>query len=988
MTDETNFSLLKLGYDCIPNDVLLRKQDESAYSLKQVAQYLSDRSTAEANLATKLIACIRSTKTHNPVSSFFSAVTTGSTSGPPKCDFREYGTLEHALRGSQHYTEDVAALAQLHADELNSICKDLTDYMAKDDAVMKRAKTKIKQVKKTFKNNNDTHNYNINNYLEKQRLWVTAKEAMERLSAQISEQQEKQEDCLRSSSGVINDNEKLNGSDLLGVKMATDNTNKQGSRAMLRRARTQSSPAELQVQLDRLEKLKTRVSRASSNLSSATSLVKNSALERSQAMDNCMHRYQEFATELENREANRCHLLKRALKTMVQSERAMLEKRIRLLTTLEENFISDINSETDVRKFANLEWINATLTQREGWEMRDVHLKERNYRRKSAESNWQRKDSRADTTTAASSSRSSSGTLSTPIVSSLSREPATTEVINGTLHEVDHHHKNSTTIDNGFRISENDKVVLDKFIEECFEAEIDTDGEEMELKRRMSGSMHTDSPLKKNHDFMIGSTKPSIASRIPIRSNEGKYLNELEVSDHLQRVVNLMTKQNRRSYFIRALNQQRSKSQLIRSRRSFIRLAYSMYTFLDCARNDNDVGNMKKLMIMSETFYRLKEEEEEDSNDTVAVVPATVVVRKEEKKGEQDIIGSVTPLATTKENEPATSPNNALSSSKRPISTPSNNASNSSPQSRTATKMIRKENRKEYLQALIMHHQVWHDLSFWEEAFYMSVREEVLKVVRQRSEMNISDSTFFLHHHSDTLLDASSSSSNSERSPSFNSTGYRSPQKKKEITSSGRAEHQHEHQYDEGADGRETVRRNESTSGRRDTEEWTKVRSPSVSTLVRRTADLDNMLSGTSLTKGSASLVSSSLSSSSPASLQDSVTSNASSTAESVTSASDGGFSSGSRSSSSLVSESCLAEARLSFHNYPEYTNEELKILHEDASMLNAFYFGNLGSFANAMKSFRIKEEITRQFVRRIGQVNGLSSDQIKMVLTNLSLKK
>ena len=54
-----------------------------------------------------------------------------------------------------------------------------------------------------------------------------------------------------------------------------------------------------------------------------------------------------------------------------------------------------------------------------------------------------------------------------------------------------------------------------------------------------------------------------------------------------------------------------------------------------------------------------------------------------------------------------------------------------------------RENRREYLQESIKHHRIWQNLHFWEEAFFLSVREEVVKHLKQVQEGSVSKETNF-----------------------------------------------------------------------------------------------------------------------------------------------------------------------------------------------------------------------------------------------------
>ena len=139
--------------------------------------------------------------------------------------------------------------------------------------------------------------------------------------------------------------------------------------------------------------------------------------------------------------------------------------------------------------------------------------------------------------------------------------------------------------------------------------------------------------------------------------------------------------ESNRTMFVKLLNLQRSKVQDVGI--GYNALSTLMCNYLDCCAKQSDVRSAKMIMIMSETFYRNR----------------TVIVGK------------------TKTADPHTK------------------AATKAAMARAALQLEGRTDTREYLQTHIRQHEIWHNPHFWEEAFFMSCREEVRKHMERASEL-------------------------------------------------------------------------------------------------------------------------------------------------------------------------------------------------------------------------------------------------------------
>ena len=169
---------------------------------------------------------------------------------------------------------------------------------------------------------------------------------------------------------------------------------------------------------------------------------------------------------------------------------------------------------------------------------------------------------------------------------------------------------------------------------------------------------------------------------------------EQNITKELMDEINiLLEKERNRKLVIRLMNLQRSKRQDVGP--GFSIVVDVMNIFLDKCVQQNDVKGGKMMMIMSETFFRFK-----DNNNE----------------------------------------NGARSTNDQ------RNSSSSSSSSAT------RENRREYLQESIKNHRIWQNPHFWEEAFFLSVREEVVKHLKQVHEGSVNKESNFSEFYKNILF--------------------------------------------------------------------------------------------------------------------------------------------------------------------------------------------------------------------------------------------
>jgi tetratricopeptide (TPR) repeat protein len=137
--------------------------------------------------------------------------------------------------------------------------------------------------------------------------------------------------------------------------------------------------------------------------------------------------------------------------------------------------------------------------------------------------------------------------------------------------------------------------------------------------------------------------------------------------------------ESNRTMFVKLLNLQRSKVQDVGI--GYHVLSALMCNYLNCCAKQSDVKSAKMIMIMSETFYRNR----------------TVITGGCDKNNKVD--------------------------------------EEAAANKRAALKLDGRTDTREYLQTHIRQHEIWHNPHFWEEAFFMSCREEVRKHMKRASEL-------------------------------------------------------------------------------------------------------------------------------------------------------------------------------------------------------------------------------------------------------------
>ena len=140
--------------------------------------------------------------------------------------------------------------------------------------------------------------------------------------------------------------------------------------------------------------------------------------------------------------------------------------------------------------------------------------------------------------------------------------------------------------------------------------------------------------------------------------------------------------ESNRAMFVKLLNLQRSKVQDVGV--GYNALSILMCNYLDCCAKQSDVRSAKMIMIMSETFYRNRK----------VITGSTVDAGTDESR-------------------------------------------------RAALAADGRTDTREYLQTHIRQHEIWHNPHFWEEAFFMSCREEVRKHMERASEIASQDPAEF-----------------------------------------------------------------------------------------------------------------------------------------------------------------------------------------------------------------------------------------------------
>ena len=137
-----------------------------------------------------------------------------------------------------------------------------------------------------------------------------------------------------------------------------------------------------------------------------------------------------------------------------------------------------------------------------------------------------------------------------------------------------------------------------------------------------------------------------------------------EVLDEEKPWIELFSSSQGRKVFVRELNRQRSLQKEVMKPERFEILIRLLFLFLDQSLESRDVKAVNMMMIMSQTFFRRKSKITDEEREKI-----------ESERDER----------------------------KREVAT------------------------RDFLQPYIARHRVWKELSFWEEAFLVSLREETLK---------------------------------------------------------------------------------------------------------------------------------------------------------------------------------------------------------------------------------------------------------------------
>jgi len=189
----------------------------------------------------------------------------------------------------------------------------------------------------------------------------------------------------------------------------------------------------------------------------------------------------------------------------------------------------------------------------------------------------------------------------------------------------------------------------------------------------------------------------------------------------------LVREKAEREGFLTLLNQKRSERTEV-PEQTFVPLAKVGHAFLDACYKQKDVASAKQLMIMANTFYRVRNSEELEPSDDFEPEhedEATVDPETEKPGAFQEEPGAI--VASGKQSP-------ALAKRELALETLDDSLNESPPpkdnpkmpvQRRLTEDLHRSRVRcREYLQSPLKAHEIWSSLQFWEDALFLGVQEQ------------------------------------------------------------------------------------------------------------------------------------------------------------------------------------------------------------------------------------------------------------------------